>query len=446
MKLLLMCYECSPYIGSEWAVGWGRLLGASKIAETHVVTSGANFKELTRARAEGLLPHGVRIHTPVPDARLRELEAKPGMFAYNYGAYRHWQKLAMSYVRTLHANERFDLVHQVNVCTFREPGYTFELDIPYLWGPVGGSQNFPTAFLPSLPLAEAAKEGLRSVANRIALRSPRVRKAGRKAVHVLGANSQNHRDLGDAFGRPVELLLETGLHEVREPDRSRYTKRISDKLAGRTQQPLRLLWSGEHHTRKALPVLLRALSQLKSDIRWELDVLGDGKLRSAWIAEALRLGLSDRVRFLGQRSFADAVAEMQHADLLCFTSLRDTSGNVVLEALGAGVPVLCFDHHGVGDIVTSACGVKIAVRSPKQAYADWAAAIAMLAGDPDRLFELSHGATERAELFLWSANHDRMNAIYKRLVSKTGKPVESVGRVSVSSMQARNEVEEIAAL
>ena len=56
MKLLLLAYECSPYRGSEWAVGWGRLLGAAKIAETHVVTSEANFLALERAREEGLVP------------------------------------------------------------------------------------------------------------------------------------------------------------------------------------------------------------------------------------------------------------------------------------------------------------------------------------------------------------------------------------------------------
>ena len=43
MKLLLMCYECSPYRGSEWAVGWGRLLVAAKLGETRVITSEENY-------------------------------------------------------------------------------------------------------------------------------------------------------------------------------------------------------------------------------------------------------------------------------------------------------------------------------------------------------------------------------------------------------------------
>ena len=416
MKLLLMCYECSPYIGSEWAVGWGRLLGAAKVAETHVVTSEANFEHLLRARAEGLVPRNVRFYTPEPDARLRSLERTPGAFAYNYEAYKHWQMLALRQVQTLHSVEHFDLVHQVNVCTFREPGYTFQLGIPYLWGPGGGSQNFPVSFLSALSPKEAVKEGLRGVANRITLLHPRVRKAAKEAAHVIGANSENQKDFTRAFGREVELLLETGLHTVEQPDRSRFTARISDKLAGRAPAPLKLLWSGEHHTRKAFPVLLRALSQLPAHTGWQLDVLGSGPMHTAWTLEAKELGLSDRVRFLGQQDFSEAVAEMHSAHLLCFTSLRDTSGNVVLEALGAGVPVICFDHQGAGDMVDSTCGIKVPVTSPKRAYAAWAGAIATLAADPDRLFDLSHGATERARRFLWSENHKRINALYKQLV------------------------------
>ena len=163
MKVLLMAYECSPYRGSEWAVGWGRLLQAARAFETHVITSEDNFKALERARAEGLVPANVRFYTPEPDAKLREMEKKPALFAYNYTAYHHWQELALPLAKELHARERFAVVHQVNVCTFREPGYTWELGIPYLWGPVGGSQNFPVRFLAMLPVVEAFKEFARGV-------------------------------------------------------------------------------------------------------------------------------------------------------------------------------------------------------------------------------------------------------------------------------------------
>ena len=440
MKLLLICYECSPYIGSEWAVGWGRVLGAAKIAETHVVTSEPNYRHLVRAREEGLLPANVRIHTPEPDARLRQMEKKSGVFAYNYRAYNYWHRLALGYMRQLHAAEHFDLVHQVNVCTFREPGYGLELGIPYIWGPMGGSQNFPARFLSALPAKEAAKEGLRGLANRVALRKGRVRAAARKADLVMAANSTNLVDFRRAFGRDVELLLETGLHTVQQPNRSRFEERIAHKRAGFAAQPLRLLWSGELHTRKALPVLLRALTQIRSEAAWQLDVLGDGPMQKEWSAESRRLGLENRVRFLGRRAFTDAVAEMDSADLLCFTSLRDTSGNVVLEALAAGVPVMCFDHQGCGDMVDATCGIKVPVSSPRVAYTAWAQGIGGLIERPERLLELSYGATERAKQFLWSHSHDRVNDLYRNLARSRPDAQASEANVMASSLFERAEV------
>ena len=338
--------------------------------------------------------------------------AKPALFAYNYTAYNHWQKLAFNLARDLHGKERFDLVHQATVCTFREPGYTWQLGIPYLWGPVGGTQNFPPRFLPMLSLEEAFKEGMRGISNWLSLRTKgRVRSAAHAASMIVAATSTNQRDFERAFEKKPELLLETGLHKVDEPDRSRFHVRLKDPTA-----PLRILWSGELQSRKALPILLRALATLP-DVPFQLTVLGDGRMRALWSREAERLGLSSRVTFLGRLPFPDAVAQMNNAELFCFTSLRDTSGNVVLEALAAGVPVICFDHQGAGDLVTSACGVKLPVISPARAIADWARTIRELALDPQRLLLLSEGTTAQARKFLWKHNGDWMLAAYRKLAA-----------------------------
>ena len=416
-----MAYECSPFGTSERAVGWGRLLQAARVAETHVITSEKSFQALQQGRKDGVIPANVRFYTPEPDERLRRLEQKPVLFAYNYTAYEHWQRLAVRLARQLHETERFDLVHQVNVCTFREPGYGWQLGIPFVWGPVGGTQNFPWRFLPMLSPVEALKEGGRGVSNWMSLRlKRRVRAAARTAAAVLAANSTNQRDFEAVFGREVELLLETGLHGVGEPDRTRFRARIVEQRAGLAPKPLRLLWVGELQTRKALPILLRALARLGPDVPFALRVLGEGPAGPRWRAEAERLGLEAgdprrRVEFRGRVPFAQVQAEFAAAEVFCFTSLRDTSGNVVLEALAAGVPVVCFDHQGARDMVSESCGVKVPVSSPARAVEDWARTLRELAGDPERLLRLSEGASAQARRFLWERNGDRVNALYREL-------------------------------
>lgn len=420
MNVLLIAYECSPYRGSEWAVGWGRLLQAARIATVHCIVSERNHADLQRARNEGLLPVNAHIHTPPPDAKLRRMEQQPVRFDYNYAAYRHWHTLAFVLAQRLHAEHGFHVAHQTTVCTFREPGRLCDLGIPFVWGPFGGTQNFPTRMLTLLPVKEAAKELARTLVNTAVLRTSRpVRHAARKASVIFGANSTTARDMHRTFPHAtVQQLLETGLNEVQEPDRSRYLDRIADAEQGRPPRPLRILWSGQLRPRKALPILLRALASLGDTVSFELDILGEGPMLPAWQCEANAIHPQNPVRFHGRLDFTHAVARMQSADLFCFTSLRDTSGNVVLEAQAAGVPVLCFDHQGAHDMVDNRSGIRIAFTTPTRAVRDWAHAIRTLANDPQRLLALSHGATEKARDFLWSANGDRVNAFYRQLATQ----------------------------
>lgn len=421
MNVLLIAYECSPYRGSEWAVGWGRLLQAARVATVHCIVSDKNFADLQRAQAEGLVPANVHVHTPTPDARLRQLEQRPVHFDYNYTAYRHWHTLAFALAQQLHQQVGFHVAHQSTVCTFREPGLLHQLGIPFLWGPFGGTQNFPTGMLGILPRQEAAKEFARTLLNRfVLLTGKRIRTAASHASIILCANSTVARDMQRTFPhRDVQHLLETGLDAVAEPDRTRFHQRVTDAEQGRPQRPLRILWSGQLRPRKALPVLLRALAALPGSVRFELDILGDGPMLKQWKQKAAAIAPANPVRFLGRLPFGRAVQAMHTADLFCFTSLRDTSGNVVLEALAAGVPVLCFDHQGAHDMVDDRSGIRIPITTPARGTQDWASAISTLATNPQRLLDLSYGATERARNFLWSANGDHVNALYRQLAAQT---------------------------
>jgi glycosyltransferase involved in cell wall biosynthesis len=106
---------------------------------------------------------------------------------------------------------------------------------------------------------------------------------------------------------------------------------------------------------------------------------------------------------------------LEWAHLFVYTSLRDTSAPAVLQALGRGVPVMCFDHQGAGDIVTPSCGIKIPVTHPGHAIAAMASSIRSLAQERIRLLQLSAGACDRARQYLWFENTMRVASIYRSL-------------------------------
>jgi glycosyltransferase involved in cell wall biosynthesis len=86
---------------------------------------------------------------------------------------------------------------------------------------------------------------------------------------------------------------------------------------------------------------------------------GDGPLRGQVRAAVDRLGLAADVELLGQVPVAQIKPLFDAASVFLFTSLRDSFGGQVLEALGRGLPAVALDHQGVGDADTGLAIVKV---------------------------------------------------------------------------------------
>ena len=343
----------------------------------------------------------------------RLLRRRRPLFELNYLAHHLWQRRAFRVAARLFREHPFDLVHYVTRNGFREPGFLWRLPAPFVWGPVGGTQNYPGRFLGLAGLRGGMKEAVRSVLNRLQLHlSPRVRQAARRAAVLLAANSQVQRDVARVCGRIPLLLLDTGVEEV-----------AREILPRPAPPPLRLLWSGVFKPHKALPLLLHALDGLAPHL-WELVILGSGPEERRWRELARRLGLAGNCRWLGWLPREEAAGWYDWAHLLVFTSLRDTSGNVVLEALSRGVPVLCLDHQGAGDMVTPECGVKIPVTTPAGVISGLRQTMATLATEPHRLNWLAAGALRRAEEFLWPRQGERLSQHYRQALRE--RPTQAI--------------------
>lgn len=80
-----------------------------------------------------------------------------------------------------------------------------------------------------------------------------------------------------------------------------------------------------------------------------LLIAGEGALRPALEAQIKELGLGDKIRLLGHRE--DVPALIKAADLYVSSSWSEGLGTSVLEALGAGVPVVATEAGGVSEMV-----------------------------------------------------------------------------------------------
>lgn len=142
---------------------------------------------------------------------------------------------------------------------------------------------------------------------------------------------------------------------------------------------------------------LEALSLLKDLDNWVCWIVGGPQKPSeqAYFDQlqqtASRLGITDRLQFLGQRS--DVERLLAAADIFCQPNLEpEPFGIVFIEALWAGCPVVSTAIGGATEIVTDACGLLTSPGNPEEL----AAALRRLIESPDVRTHLGKAGPPRA--------------------------------------------------
>lgn len=179
---------------------------------------------------------------------------------------------------------------------------------------------------------------------------------------------------------------------------------------------MKISWSGQHTRTKALPILIRAMSVIKNELKinideWRIDVLGCGSQTKRWWRLARQLGVGDCFIWHGWLKRDAAQKIVLSTDIFVITSLKDLTSTVTLEALSMGKPVICLDHCGFADVVNDTCGIKIPIGTPSNVIAGFARAIVRMRDASFRKC-LSVGALTRAAEYRWDEKVKLLEAIY----------------------------------
>jgi len=216
LTILINAYACSPDMGSEPGMAWNWCINLAKHCELHIITEG-EFRDKIEA-ALPLLEQGKNMHFYYNNvsAKVRQMCWNQGDWRF-YWYYRKWQKSTLRIAEDIIAHRHIDVVHQLNMIGFREPGYLWRIkDIPFVWGPIGGMELIPTAYLQGEDVKTVLKSRLKNVINAWQMRHhPRVLRAIRRADMLVAATGGAYRVLHDYHKRPnVVLINETGCYET----------------------------------------------------------------------------------------------------------------------------------------------------------------------------------------------------------------------------------------
>jgi glycosyltransferase involved in cell wall biosynthesis len=406
LKVLLVGHACGPGVGSEPGNTWNWARHLSLHHQVWVLAHPVYRENVERFLAEH----------PNPNLHFAWVSLSPWQDPWNPARgerwirlhYLLWQRAAFHEASRLHSLHSFDLVHHVSWNTLSAPPPLWRLPIPFVWGPVGGGQTTPPAFRCYFGSAWR-RERLRTARIWIAPFLPPLRRAVRHCALLLATNRETIQVLETAGARQARLFLDAGL----SPE---YLPTTPPKRPMR--EGLTVLWAGRLEPRKALPLALEALTQV-DDPSVRLEVAGDGPLRGAWEKLAMQLGVKERVRFLGWLPWVEMPEIFRRADSFLFSSLQDSSGAVVFEAMAHALPILTLNHHGVGVFVPPEAGIKVPVTTPAQTVAALALGLHRLARSPQTRHEMGEAAWTYAKSQTWDGRATQMSQWYEECLKRS---------------------------
>ncbi len=312
---------------------------------------------------------------------------------------RRWMKMELA------TGQRYDIAHQLMPQAARYPSPLRHFNIPYVIGPLGGALDTPKAFQQETGSAPLYTR-LRAL-DRFRFRyDPWLRASYARAACVLGVAPYVQDVLSDIPLNRFEPMLELGIDALAPP-------RARDAIPGK----LKVLHVGRAVRTKGLRDVVRALAHLREMPGVTLTSAGGGEEIETCRAEAQRLGVADRVTFLGKIPRAQVENLYASHDVFCFPSFREPAGGVLYEAMRHGLPVITADRGGPASVIDEMCGLKINVSDPGNYARDIATALRKLFDAPQLRARLGMGARAKVERDgLWSAKSRRLVDLYQDLL------------------------------
>ena len=258
-----------------------------------------------------------------------------------------WQWRAAGAAWRLHTQRKFQLFHHL----------TYENDwmgtpigallpIPYVRGPCGGAHRIPQSFAQSYPLCGRLFEACRRVGQRLCRHDPVFLLSQQRAARIIVENQESLDALPRRWRDKSEILSINGV--------AREDFQIARRPALAAQQRFRVPSAGRPVRIKSFDLAIRAFRNFvdqcsaaeREQVR--LEIIGRGPEGDRLCRVAAGVGVRGYVRICDWMARDDLLREMASSEVFLFPSVRDGGGLLVVEAMAAGLPVVCLDLGGPG--------------------------------------------------------------------------------------------------
>lgn len=390
MKLLLSAYACEPDKGSEPAVGWNRAQALVRRGyQVHVITRSNNRAGIENA-AERDQPAPIFHYYDLSSWALTMKHWPGGIYFY----YLLWQMGAYRLARELHSQHNFDCIQHVTFASYRQPSFMGALGIPFVFGPIGGGETMPSQFHGGIPWSGRMAEAIRNLGSALIAFDPLMRFTFSRAQIIACTTSETLARIPRRYRDKCIVQPAIGINDS------------EIEAAPRAPHGTQFLFIGRLHYWKGLHLALRAMAAVRRSIPdARLKIIGTGR-DGQWLKSVARTaGVMDAIDWISSTPHQAIREHYRESVAFVFPSLHDSGGMVVLEAMAAGVPVICLDLGGPGVMVTPDCGVVVKARQASEASVieSLASAMVALAADAETRKRLGENAIARARELTWDS-------------------------------------------
>lgn len=414
MKVLISAYAFNPS-GSlklhpgEDIVGWKLVEQIARFHDVTVITHTFNQKDVEEWRGRGELAD-IRVEYIALPFRLRTLfyRLEIGQRIYYY----LWQKAAWRRAKKLHREHDFDLAHHITFNNDWIPSVIgSRIDIPFIWGPIGGGQKTPKSFLRIYPKSSRMADAVRLFGQWIGRRLlPTRRRNVRRARAILVCNEETKNKMPVRFHSKVIYFPVNGIAEndvALEPAGQRNGHSLTVICVGRL-----IHW-------KNFKTAVDVYADLQKNVpEATLKIIGSGPEEENLKRLVREYGLEEQVSFVPWLAREELLKHMRAADVFLHPALREGGGAVIVEAMACGLPVICLDNAGPGFHIHDNWGIKIEPRSPEFVRAAMTDELIDLCKNREKRRRLGEAALRRVrDVYLWDRQGERMKELYMRILN-----------------------------
>lgn len=412
MNILINAYAISPIWGSEPGMGWHWISNLARYCNLYIITEGEWQKEIEQAVSIHQYKENFHFHYLPVSSKIRHICWNQGDWRFYY-YYRLWQKRALQKAKDICRNVNIDIVHQLNMVGFREPGYLWKIGKPLVWGPIGGLSNVPMSFIADAPMRMKFFIRMKSLLNSIQFRySIRVNSAIKQSKVIIAADPITREKLRNVKNRESILIPETGCYDLH-----------TNLLDKRQREDFHILWVAKFDYRKRLDIALRTVADIKDLQNLHFHICGTGSESQIRSYKELshKLGIDELCEWHGKVENNRIHEMMRESDLFFFTSIAEVTSTVVPEAINNCLPIVCFNTCGFGPLVTERIGRKIEMKNPDQSVKAFSETIRELYYNKELLYKMSNNCCDELKNLLWEEKAKKVVNIYQQIISKSTK-------------------------